>query len=819
MVWVETAILQHRGDVPGYFLILYKVELSLASCLDVMAGQPVAWPVSFQVEPAVSDLEQQLIGTDPDGDILTYEFLDNPSGTGYTNATVDPQSGILSLTIVAGFTGEIRLHYRVTDGRLFSAPATIRIFAEPSSEDLGRGLIPIDPEVYASFESSFRSSLTDLPPRIDLSEHFPVPDSQGDQGSCVGWATAYALKSYQEKLENGWPLDTNRHLFSPAFIYNQLTCGVDPLRARWANPSLGVSRYLEEGNRVHCRDGGTQIYMALELIKRDGATTLAIMPYNKDDHRTQPDNAVLQEAAKFKAATWRTVNGTRDIKSWLAAGTPVVIAIRTCRSFEPGLRQSRGIAAVYNTLWGGDCGGHAVTITGYDDTIHGGAFRVINSYGANWGDNGYFWLPYNFYSRAIFTSPIFRVEEAYVLFDAENQEPREPVDPGPPPDDELPNLQVQNWSATYDPKPRGQGHLRYSVINTGTGVAPRGADVNLMLSENQRITSADYFVVWETISDDLRPGAAVVRDEASELAFSFPDDLPEGTYWMAVWVDDLDAVRESNEDDNVSLDDTRVTIQTTDPDLYVRNWYARWDGQGNGTLTYRVDNIGQASVDHGLWDINLILSPDDIVGNGNEILLLYEAATHILDPGEWVYRDDNNSAYFSIYQDAFGGSVPAGLYYMALWVDDLDLIEESNELNNYSLGGNQVRVSYASSPVVTSDGNRGSRLVGAKAVVEQNLLVQSTRQTPDRLYNGYELPPHDALVKKVRIERSPQGGTSLTVVEDATSSDTTSPSLSEAGDDEFPVHAQQRHSADVVIFPIVEEFVMPQNNSTNQGGK
>jgi len=51
--------------------------------------------------------------------------------------------------------------------------------------------------------------------------------------------------------------------------------------------------------------------------------------------------------------------------------------------------------------------GHAVTIVGYDDNIHGGAFRVVNSWGNEWGDEGYFWLKYKDFKILTF--------EAYVI--------------------------------------------------------------------------------------------------------------------------------------------------------------------------------------------------------------------------------------------------------------------------------------------------------------------------------------------------------------------------------------------------------------------
>jgi C1A family cysteine protease len=46
-------------------------------------------------------------------------------------------------------------------------------------------------------------------------------------------------------------------------------------------------------------------------------------------------------------------------------------------------------------------GGHAVCMVGYDDKIKFkdgkmGGFIVRNSWGENWGDNGYFYMPYSF---------------------------------------------------------------------------------------------------------------------------------------------------------------------------------------------------------------------------------------------------------------------------------------------------------------------------------------------------------------------------------------------------------------------------------------
>ena len=42
-------------------------------------------------------------------------------------------------------------------------------------------------------------------------------------------------------------------------------------------------------------------------------------------------------------------------------------------------------------------GGHAVMAAGYDNDTR--MFLVRNSWGKNWGDNGYFWMPYDYISK------------------------------------------------------------------------------------------------------------------------------------------------------------------------------------------------------------------------------------------------------------------------------------------------------------------------------------------------------------------------------------------------------------------------------------
>jgi subtilase family serine protease len=57
--------------------------------------------------------------------------------------------------------------------------------------------------------------------------------------------------------------------------------------------------------------------------------------------------------------------------------------------------QSYG-GGVYSYSWGTAAGGHFVLVIGWDDSKGtSGALKVKNSWGTNWGENGYFWISYS----------------------------------------------------------------------------------------------------------------------------------------------------------------------------------------------------------------------------------------------------------------------------------------------------------------------------------------------------------------------------------------------------------------------------------------
>lgn len=243
----------------------------------------------------------------------------------------------------------------------------------------GMGAKLIAPEVYArSPHFAIRAALagSERPTSLQLTEFLPPVDSQGQQGSCVGWATAYYNYTYlvaKKRKLNREQIESTKFQFSPAYIYNQKNEGIDQ---------------------------GMMINDAFNLLIQQGCATLQEMPYNDKDYRTAPNEAARTRARRYvapkNAALFYTSPDPEKLKTFLSdAQQPFVMAIPIYDDFP---NDSRPSDYVYRTDGNARLRGyHAITIIGYDDSKQ--AFRMVNSWGKSWGDNGFLWISESFLTR------------------------------------------------------------------------------------------------------------------------------------------------------------------------------------------------------------------------------------------------------------------------------------------------------------------------------------------------------------------------------------------------------------------------------------
>lgn len=212
-----------------------------------------------------------------------------------------------------------------------------------------------------------------IPTEHDISMYLPRVKSQGKQGSCVAWAAGYYLKSFQENLEdfnNG--ILTMDNEMSPAYIYNQI--------------------------KVSDCAGGSVVQHALDTIVSQGIVDYNVMVYDENECSTQPTEAQKTSAEPNKIENYFYLDPDmvfEQTKAALLNNQPVVIAITIDRSYF-GARDENG-EYIYRKFNSPD-GGHAMLVVGYDDERN--AFKVVNSWGSGWGNQGFVWIDYKAFQEA-----------------------------------------------------------------------------------------------------------------------------------------------------------------------------------------------------------------------------------------------------------------------------------------------------------------------------------------------------------------------------------------------------------------------------------
>lgn len=140
------------------------------------------------------------------------------------------------------------------------------------------------------------------------------------------------------------------------------------------------------------RDQGVGIRSALQSANQQGVCQEALWPYLQERVLQPPSVQCNTEAPAHKIKAYYAVQDTvLSIKQALVNGHPVIFGFHVFSSFM--IAAQTGVMPV-PTSRDQYLAGHAVCAVGFNDDLHGGSFIVRNSYGANWGLNGHFYMPY-----------------------------------------------------------------------------------------------------------------------------------------------------------------------------------------------------------------------------------------------------------------------------------------------------------------------------------------------------------------------------------------------------------------------------------------
>ncbi|WP_191016158.1 C1 family peptidase [Treponema zioleckii] len=240
-----------------------------------------------------------------------------------------------------------------------------------------------------------------LPDSKNLSMFTPYAGDQGKFGTCAAWASAYAAMTTAAAVTSGLSDrdSVTQKVFSPYFLY------------RGANP------YDRKG------ENGMMLYDALSFMKNTGVPKR--IPA-EDPYFLYFDEHIYDSSRKYKIGSYAKlfdgwyadplVKITR-IKKSLSQNKPVIISFMTKNSFHSSKSRSLWEPTAFFDF---DGGWHAMVVIAYDDSRYGGAFKVQNSWGSDWGENGCIWIRYEDFARqtreAYEISPGFVSTGKYVPF-------------------------------------------------------------------------------------------------------------------------------------------------------------------------------------------------------------------------------------------------------------------------------------------------------------------------------------------------------------------------------------------------------------------
>lgn len=249
------------------------------------------------------------------------------------------------------------------------------------SQEFAMGL-EMDDEAYAavpikSKHIAFYDELADVD-LVSLKQFVPTVKTQSQYGTCTGWASSYYGRTIVEANRKGITdkAEINDLAFHPIYTYFKST---------------------SEENRINCKSG-TQVNKVLESLKYDGA------PYYKefgaelctDYIPTEIDklaqNHRIQEYRRLVRSTETNLEKIENVKRSLFNNNPVIIGFAVEKAFQVA-------KSVYIPDNEEIVGYHAMCVVGFDNDRYGGAFEIVNSWGSQWGNDGYIWVKYNDFAK------------------------------------------------------------------------------------------------------------------------------------------------------------------------------------------------------------------------------------------------------------------------------------------------------------------------------------------------------------------------------------------------------------------------------------
>ena len=226
------------------------------------------------------------------------------------------------------------------------------------------GWVPDRPDVRDYLYSAIKHVIK-LPGKIDLRQYCSLVENQGKLGSC----TANALAGNLEFLDNR--TDSIYEDVSRLFIYYN-------------------ERILEDTIDY---DSGASLRDGIKTLRKIGYCLEKTWPYIIERFTRKPSIKCYQEAKKHIIESYHRIETLPEMFTCLTEGYPFVFGFTVYEGFQTQRVAKTGVVDMPKKKEKA-IGGHAVMAVGYNQKAK--RFLVRNSWGKNWGKEGYFTMPYEY---------------------------------------------------------------------------------------------------------------------------------------------------------------------------------------------------------------------------------------------------------------------------------------------------------------------------------------------------------------------------------------------------------------------------------------
>jgi hypothetical protein len=226
------------------------------------------------------------------------------------------------------------------------------------------------------------------PSSFSLKDFCPPAGNQDTTLSCTGWAIGYSAITTSFAYEFSLKHNVKQVRRSGMFIYNQI--------------------------KTNC-NSGTYIAVGLEYVKQNGVCLFS--EFETLDCELLPNDQLKKKALECRLDSYFRLfdiqssqdDKLRALKLSISSGKPVVACFAMANSFFSDQVAKTGFWSLSNNV-SLRSDNHAICIIGYNDQTS--TIEVLNSWGDQWGQSGYFSMSYDDFFRVCREAYVFKLNKS-----------------------------------------------------------------------------------------------------------------------------------------------------------------------------------------------------------------------------------------------------------------------------------------------------------------------------------------------------------------------------------------------------------------------